>query len=194
MKFLSIDLETTSLNPLHGVILELACVVFDTKDYLPKPEHESSVLPFYHTFIAHGHAVPCDLDTIDFLTLNNPKLFQNSHHASKHSFDVDIELRQFIYGHFQPDDPILLCSKNPGSFELPWLRRHLPQTASLFHHRLLDPTIAMTFANDKVPPSLKTLAHRLGRVLDTTQHHDALYDARFVGELMCQVLLGQPAI
>src|SRR5690349_12095405 len=50
MKYVSIDLETTGLDPENCVILELAAIIEDTKTQLPREQ-----CPIFHRYVDHGN-------------------------------------------------------------------------------------------------------------------------------------------
>ncbi len=174
MKYLSIDIETTGLNPLQTDILEIGAIVEDTLDPLPREK-----CPSFHCYIWKEN-YNCE----PYAAAMNVRIFTKILELRKSRSPLLITPEEvvptfshFLHKHFGGDD-ITLAGKNLGSFDLRFLEQ-LPEWKSIpnrFRHRTLDPSVLFVdWTLDEAPPSLticKDRAHIKGAVT-----HEALDDA-----------------
>ena len=177
MRYLSIDIETTGLNPQHCQVIDFAAIVDDFSwpaDY-KRPAIQFLVQhPLYHCepYAAGMHAslwkrLAMHLSTFEATT---PEL-------------VGKRLKGFC---IQADiDPlkIVAAGKNFAGFDLRFLKR-LPNFNEevAFHHRCLDPGMLYLLSIDEVPPSTEECLRRAG--LSAEVAHTALADAQTVIQLL----------
>ena len=175
MRYCSLDVESSGLDPARCCLLELACVVEDTEHPLPLAE-----LPCWSCVVAH-RSLPGD-----------PYALALNHYLVERSLSNDDCL--------QPEEvvPALaaflqkqglgranLAGKNVA-FDLGFLAR-LPGwpvgEERLFRHRVLDPAVFFWQpARDACLPDTKTCLERAGLPMLAT--HRALDDARAVIALL----------
>jgi oligoribonuclease len=183
MKYCSIDIETTGLNPERHQILEFGAIVDDLSD--PRPFEE---LPKFHTYIIHDHIVGDP-----FALAMNADILRII--ANRH--DDEYKDLQFYepdrfpqwFGRWLdeqcPGGDVTPAGKNFGSFDLQFLSRISTWEGWVnIGHRTLDPG-SLYFdpkVDDKIP-NLSKCKERAG-LDDTTVDHTAISDAWDV----CQVL------
>lgn len=189
MKYVSIDLETTGLDPDTCDVIEFAAVVDDTL----KPDVPVEQLPHYRRLVrrevyrGEPYALAMHGDLM--------REAANEEHAgciAPEMLHVDFEQWAVEVGILNADrrGKILAAGKNFAGFDLRFLRR-LPSASpwlnamnvkapwdKLFSHRVLDPAMLFTLAEDERPPSLEQCLDRAGFV--KTVSHQALDDARDV--------------
>jgi oligoribonuclease len=171
MKYLSLDIETTGLNPQTDHVLQVAGIVEDTKTKLPREACPSFV--FYNWRESYsGHP---------FALAMNVGIFQRLLHLREINSQLVVpeaslidEITNFTSQHFA--NKILIAGKNVSGFDLPFLKA-LPNGEKLkTHYRVVDPSMLfIDFATDELPPDLKTCKERSG--LSGHVAHDALDDA-----------------
>lgn len=196
MKYVSIDLETTGLDPSSCDILEFAAVIDDTL----KPEVPVEHLPCFRALVVAEsyHGEPCALAM-------HPGLFREIAAAGDQAlphrstdglaqhvkwtlgpgdlftlFDQWLEESGIYYPHLDTvaRAKILVAGKNFAGFDMRFLRRMGPLWDRTFSHRVLDPAMLFVQAEDERPPSLEQCLDRAGFV--KTVSHQALDDARDV--------------
>lgn len=173
VKYVSIDIETTGLDPATCDIIEFAAVVADTTQDTPVDE-----LPYFHTYILLETYVgePYGLSM-------HPETFRRiaereKPYAYTRPCDVTPAFKVFLERCGLPDR-VWAAGKNVGSFDLPFIKFAIPGLYSLFRHRVLDPGILyFNPATDKEVPNLATCLVRSGST--HLVGHTALADARAV--------------
>lgn len=159
MKYISIDLETTGLDPKTCQVIEVAMVLEDTENIRPIDE-----LPFFHALIRHSF-VKGEWEAIEM----NWELINEA--SNSHDEDYVWSMaRQWLFERSGPDgERFFLAGKNVGTFDY----RFLPESVQYcFHHRTIDPgSVFMDW--HRGPPSL-------GVLTGTEVKHRALEDARDV--------------
>jgi oligoribonuclease len=182
MKYLSLDLETTGLDPQRDQILMVGAVVEDTEH----PEVLVEELPSFVCFVKHeryeGGAFALGLngwilDIISGRAKNEKKIPIYNEWDSANAvidgnwwvYQFDAWLEQLGMG------KALLAGKNVGSFDYQFLPSRLQKR---FLHRFLDPgSLFIDWTQDK-PMGLDDLKKKFG--INTPVVHDALEDARDV--------------
>lgn len=166
MKYLSLDVETTGLNPLTDQLLQVAMVVEDSDVDMPVEE-----LPYLNVLVRNervqGNAYalgmngailrkisgqdPTDLTIVDAVALPH-------------------YLEQWLAEQFPQGQRINVAGKNAAGFDI----RFMPELVSRrFRHRVIDPGSVFVDWEKPMLPSL-------GDLLQDTVSHDALEDARDV--------------
>jgi oligoribonuclease len=188
MKYLSLDIETTGLDPQTCDIIEIGAVVDD----LNLPEEESR--PIFHVYVLPNEKV---YHGDPFALSMHPVIFQRIAKREQpfvylHPTEVAHAFEQFIDEHFRGADGnirVTVAGKNVGSFDLPFLRR-LPYwqevIGSKIRHRYFDPG-SMYYSptiDTELPNTEKCLVRaneyrrRSGMpVLNTVVAHTAVDDA-----------------
>lgn len=203
MKYVSVDIETTGLDPQQCVPLELAAVLGDTK-HLPElatlrllivPEDESplldanqwckdnlaglfaelrQVIPDHHTKMV--------IDPVRGGHAN----FWGECRASQVDEALTVWLSRNGFSRDEKDDKyhVNVAGKNVASFDLPFLKHNCPGWGSSvrFRHRVVDPTPFFAREGDEVLPDLGTCLERAG--LASYVSHGALDDALQVHQLI----------
>lgn len=184
MKYASIDIETTGLNPEKCQILSVGVVIEDTNNILPYDE-----IPKLHLVITEKeikgeiYALNLNKDLIslinqyhslslvkqDELAKEKDVVFTSSDFISKRISDFLIE--NDLYGR------ITVAGKNYTGFDLKFLSR-LPNWSFLnIHRRVIDPaTSFMDWQNDTELPDLSLCKQRAG-MDNTIVTHNAVEDA-----------------
>lgn len=170
MKYVSIDIKTTGIDPEKDQILEIGAIIEDTT----KPV-EFKNAPKFHCYIKHERITGSPYA----LQLNNKILKilagkENTDVKIASKEDASYDFKMFIAHHLK--EPFVAAGKNFAGFGLPFLKK-LPNFCVKFHHRVLDPAIYYTnFNKDKVLPSMaECFARATG--LRNFKYHEALDDA-----------------
>lgn len=192
MKYVSIDLETTGLDPSTCDILEFAAVVDDTL----KPEVPVDQLPSFRALVVaksyrgepYALAMHPELfreiaSADKLLPYNAERAFVRSHSWALAPGDLFTLFEQWAVevGVLGPErkGKILVAGKNFAGFDLRFLRENNGvMWDRTFSHRVLDPAMLFTLAEDDKPPSLELCLERAG--FTKTVSHRALDDARDV--------------
>lgn len=169
MRYVSIDLETTGLDPRNDQILQIAAVVEDTqKAYLELEE-----LPRFVCFVKReryfGQAFALQLNSWIFKILAG---VQKTEYPILFPDAARNKLLEFFKAHFG-DEKVVVAGKNAAGFDIPFLRNleYDDEAAPLpFHHRTIDPGSMFIDWSKKTPPALYELT---GKQVS----HDALEDA-----------------
>jgi len=206
MKYLSIDIETTGLDPHDHQILEFAAVLENT---LGTPI-EVDELPYFHCFVLppyHGTNTLSGLPrTANFrmgtdysgtpfaLSLNVgilkiisrymefPNEFPNERFLHPNDVGADFSqwlIDQNVIGPVLTKNKSIVCAgKNFAGFDARFINNWLPNFPKMAH-RTIDPAMLyMDFRLDEIPPSLDTCLERAG--IQSLVTHRALDDARDV--------------
>src|SRR5436190_9940792 len=149
MKYISIDLETTGLDPKKDVILEFAAVIEDTENILPLNE-----LPKLTLFVKHNRLVISPeviyMHKELFTDMVGSKDFVES--TSQLAMQFDIFLSD---NNIKSYNSLIAAGKNFTSFDLQFLNecnffRDIPRR---FSFRTLDPSILFLRKTDDSPPN-----------------------------------------
>jgi len=193
-RYVSIDIETTGLDPDTCQVLEIGAVIDDW-------ETPVAGLPIFHCFIQHeeyrGQPYALFRNSRIFEILASGDYVESSRRV--HSFGIDRtnyflkpkevakRFQEWLKENKIPDnDRITVAGKNFGSFDLQFLKR-LPESdllISRIRHRNIDP--AIFYWNPEIDgsklPDLKTCLERAG--IESTVRHEAVDDARQVIKLI----------
>lgn len=180
MKYLSIDIETTGLNPETCNIIEFGAVLDDTSWWGDCPVSD---LPFFHAYV-----LPTDgiyKGEVYALAMNSEifKRIAEGRQADLFLYEQDLGKQfQNWLNEKQVPEKTAVAGKNFASFDQRFLER-LPKWNVKFSHRSLDP--AMLYFNpleDSAPPSMKVCMQRAGMAGEVA--HTAVADAQVVIELI----------
>jgi oligoribonuclease (3'-5' exoribonuclease) len=176
LRYVSIDIETTGLDPETCQILEIGAVWDDWT----KPIHE---LPVYHRLVSHeeyrGNAYA--------LAMNAPLLKRLSGEREPWFLDseqVADDFAAWLEGcGWDGKTTLTPAGKNFASFDRQFLKR-LPRFEQVvkLHHRTLDPAVLFWRPEDEKLPDSKTCYERAG--LDNKVAHTAVEDALAVVRLV----------
>ena len=169
MKYVSLDCETSGLDPTWCRLLEVAVVIEDTEK--PRPLAD---LPCWQCVIAHSFIA----GQKEALAMND-YLVQRSRRGDDclKPDEVIPQLMDFLSRHVSV--PSTVAGKNVAKLDLPFLRQLPHWQEGLFRGRVLDP--APYFwrpAVDQTLPDMATCLERAGLPMLAT--HRALDDARAV--------------
>lgn len=180
MKYISIDIETTGLDPFVNQILEIGAIFEDTNNILPREQ-----CPQFHVYIDYKHYV-CDA----YAAALNVDIFKKIVQLRKEN-NTDLLVKpervSSLFSKFLITngitDKVIPAGKNFGSFDLQFLNQ-LPNFNNIkIHHRQLDPTIIfVNFETDQVLPDLSACKKLAGLPEQVT--HQALDDAWDVIQLL----------
>ena len=162
MKYLSIDTETTGLDPETCEILSFAAVLEDTN----RPEVPVDDLPYVHVILKHDYikgepyALNMNKDIIEIIKEGKDERLIEPNELDYHLM-VFCE-RNGIEG------KVKVAGKNFSSFDARFLEDSIYRTK--FHHRVLDVgPLFVDFKNDEWLPDLNLCMERAG-VKGTVQH------------------------
>lgn len=192
MKYISIDIETTGLNPETDQILEFGAVIEDTL----QPGVAVEDLPAFRRIIRHDRlsgtplALMMNTDIIHSIAFYTPKDPQFC--TIK---ELTNEFRKFLRVYFKEDNhhhfEFVVAGKNFSSFDLQFLKR-VPEWTRYIQprRRVLDPAILyFDPIKDEVPPSLEECLRRAG--FDGNVRHKAIGDAQDVIRVLRKKFLEQ---
>lgn len=180
MKYLSIDIETTGLDPSVHQILEMAAVLDDTEH----PEIPVTDLPYFRALVL------ADNYTVNpyCAQLHSTGLWQEiMGDATKqlpHTIRVDATNLIYYFTDWlirttKSDESVFAAGKNFGAFDLQFLKKYAKNIGKAeklpFKHRYFDPGCMYYAPGDTEIPSLPTCLSRAG--LAPTNLHTALGDA-----------------
>ena len=185
MKYVSIDLETTGLDPDTCDIVEFGAVIEDTNNQLPLSE-----LPTFHTYILppkwgfyRGEPYALSMHPTIFRRIATKEEGYRYEEPSSlgGSFTVWL-MQQGVIGF--SGERVSVAGKNFDSFDRNFLNK-LPNFSQLvsLHHRSIDPAILYwhPHEDDKLP-GLELCLKRAG--IDKPVTHNAVEDALLVVELV----------
>ena len=166
MKYVSIDIETTGLNPEDCQVVEFAAVIDDLDN--PGPVGDLKV---FHRYINHGY-LHGDWEAI---LMHKDKL----DNIATYGIEPDAlayEFRMFLNKNGL-ENTINVAGKNFNAFDkqflvkLPGFRELIPM-----RHRVIDPAVLYYEAGDTALPNLQTCLDRanIGRSVEHNAANDAI--------------------
>lgn len=185
MNYISIDIETTGLDPELDQVLSIAAVL-DTTELRDLTVTE---LPFFHRMIRHDryHGNPIALAMNAELLRKIGEAGEG--HLTLRTDEVFDTFCLFLREHEWTGMRIVAAGKNFASFDRQFLNRLDWRFKRLFHHRSLDPGSMFVNSGDEVPPSTEECGNR-ANLAKNDKPHDALEDARFVVRLVRAAVTG----
>jgi len=196
MKYLSIDLETTGLDPESSNVIEFAAILDDTAH----PEVPHLDLKCFHCYLAppeggyRGSPVALGMNGAIFKKIGN--ILKSEGAASTYSLGCVLSpdrlgkwFKDWLKEQgFDLKRGITGAGKNFGTFDLQFIKR-LPGMPR-FHHRVLDPAMFYVNALDGEIPSLETCMARAGLIGKI--EHRAIDDAIVVIQLIRRAFENTP--
>lgn len=194
MKFLSIDIETTGLDPHNNQILEFGAVAIDTSCGNAAYVDEFRAV-FIHRYLS-GNPIA--------LTMNKDLIGEINHVLKQKDFEYesynnvkgtniyarDAEEFQKYFDewleHIGFTERLTLAGKNLASFDLKFI-----EAAGIkikYRHRMIDPAILyVDWEKDETLPDLQQCLDRAGMVKSV--QHTSIADAMDVAELVLKKIL-----
>jgi oligoribonuclease len=188
MKYVSLDLETTGLDPINDQVLQLAMVVEDTDKKVPIER-----LPYFECFVFHkriegtAFALSLNRNILEVLAderNHNKKGYElfgreiQVYSSSDYEYVAQGWLRkQMVNQEVYPQ--YIVAGKNVATFDLKFFKTHLKDC---WHRRTIDPGSVFIDWKQDLPLSQSQLCKKFG--VENKCEHDALYDARTVIELL----------
>jgi len=177
MRYLSIDIETTGLNPDTCQILSIAGILEDTENPLDFDE-----IPKFHFYIHNHDGIKGEPYAIilnhGIIKHTYENVFKNNE-ASKSIITLNMlstKIRNFLVDNEVYNENITLAGKNLQAFDLKFLEKHTDFMDNIkFHHRILDPASLYFQKDDRELPSLDKCLERA--MINDVVKHDALSDA-----------------
>lgn len=187
MIYVSIDLETTGLNPETCDTIEFGAVIEDTINLVPLES-----CPVFHTYLLPSLATGTYRGEPYALSMHS-EIFKkiSEENYGEHEFMspacLGINFHNWLLEHNvvkSSNDPITVAGKNFSSFDLQFLKQIVDFFYHIrFNHRYIDP--AMLYWNpieDSRVPNMETCLKRAG--IDKPVLHTAVDDAKLVIELV----------
>ncbi len=171
MKYLSIDIETTGLDPEKCDVLEIACIIEDTETKLPREK-----CPQLNLYIHHDR-YSFEPDALEM----NFKLIERINTVRRTYGDVlpRIDELEGMLSHFLDVygiENITLAGANLEGFDMKFLSKHLPNLLKRFNRRAIEPAhFFVDWEKDEKLPTLQECKKRAGIKGDVA--HNALDDA-----------------
>jgi DNA polymerase III epsilon subunit-like protein len=175
MRVVSIDTETTGLDPLKHRVIEVGAVIFDTEGtervhgnwLIKNPDHE------YMPMSPYCAKLHTENGLWDRFSGKNGDIIGSVTFAMEFSKWLSINNLK---------NPITVAGKNFGSFDLQFLKQ-LPDWSTYIkiRHRTIDPAILFMYPDDAALPSLDECCERAG--IERRTDHTALADAILVADL-----------
>lgn len=188
MRYLSWDIETTGLDPEYSDILEIGCIIEDTKNPLP-----FTAIPKFHCFVYNEmrDGQPIYRGSLAALSMH-AELFNKMQSFDLNNFGFNPPQGLFLHrdnvldylakflreNGLSLDKPITIAGKNFAAFDLQFLKqlRGWGETFKI-HHRYLDPgSLYFNPALDLSIPSLEVCKSR-AQLQYVEVQHNALLDA-----------------
>lgn len=183
-KYLSIDIETTGLNPENCQILEIGAVIDDGTTPIED-------CPTFHCYVDHGLI----LGESFALSMHPTILCRIATHEEGYTYlqpwEVASQFRDFIkqYDLDSENEKVFVAGKNFASFDARFLRKLTNWDKYIkTHHRILDPAALywQPAIDGAQLPDTKTCMERAG--IDGEVAHTAVEDAIVVVRLIRQAI------
>lgn len=174
MRYLSLDIETSSLTPSNGQILSIGAVIVDTEtDYF------ANNLPAFYKEVClekglQGEPIAIKINK-DLITRNLVR--EDNKVQVEDEEALLLEFGLFIKNYFG-EDKVTVAGKNVQGFDIPFIKDKLGLYGLdfyNFHHRVLDIGSLFYLPSDTNIPDLKTCLQRAGITKEIA--HNALEDA-----------------
>ena len=182
--YVSIDIETTGLNPKNCQVLEIGALIDDGTTPIEQ-------CPTFHCYIDYALI----LGEPFAVSMNQAIIRRIATHEEGYTYlsawDVALRFRDFLkeHGLDSENEKIVVAGKNFASFDARFLSKITGWDKHVnIHHRILDPAaLYWRPETDGVElPDLKTCMHRAGLTGEVA--HTALEDAHVVALLIRQAI------
>jgi oligoribonuclease (3'-5' exoribonuclease) len=180
MKYISIDTETTGINPVLDQVLEIGAIVEDTNNPLSfEDSPKFNIILLHDRYQGTPFAINMNKRIWEILAYVPPKgtteftkyctehrivpASEAAHHFNKWLSELGIKGKQVVAG------------KNVAGFDIPFLN-NLPNWKEniKFHHRVIDPgSVMIDWKKDELPPNAEECKKRAG-LFNTEISHNAL--------------------
>lgn len=174
MRYFSLDVETTSLDPQNGAIVQFAIVQDDLDNQAPIDELKSMC-----AWVVDEKTMTWNLSTVHFHRhrlndLMHAYYYDETVTYSELLFDAYCFLKKCGIG---DNEAITVAGKNVASFDLPFIRACIPNWDDCIKisSRVIDPAFSFLRPGDRRLPSLDECLRHNG--FGYTSSHDALGDA-----------------
>ena len=186
MKYISIDIETTGLDPDMHDIVEFGAIIDDLDDDSPSHPifHCYFEPPFNGNFIGSPYALSMHAEKFERIAHPQPGNLIISPKLLGDHFRDWLLVNSFEYNsHGSFKVSIVAAGKNFGSFDLQFLKRksNLLDFVDI-HYRMIDPCILYYEPGDIMLPSMDKCLERAG--IDKTVTHNAVDDAMDIVKLI----------
>lgn len=169
MIYVSIDLETTGLDPNNCQILEIGAVA---------QELGGNEIERFHSILKHDEVYGSTFA----LNMNQRLLKAISEGEGKEPREALDEFVKWVKKFKNSTNNVVVAGKNFAGFDKPFLMAVDGRFRSMFHRRVLDPAILYIKFDDEVAPDLATCLERAGLPNEVT--HNAVEDAAQVRDLI----------
>lgn len=181
MKYISIDIETTGLNPVENDTLEIGAYIEDSNNPLPREQ-----LPCFHVYIwkenYRGNAFALEMNhqilkkILKLKKANDSSLVSSEEVANRFGKFLLDNKSQWPNEKIFNFGPFVVAGKNLAGFDLPFLNQLPGWNQFKFHRRVVDPGILyFDPTQDEVLPDTSLCKKRAG--LSEFVAHEALDDA-----------------
>lgn len=173
LPYVSIDIETTGLDPEKHQILEFAAVYDDWW------MHPVCCLPTFHRLIKHETIIGQPYA----LSMHSELLRKIALATDAPICTIDelaAEFAEWLNNRWPIEKRVTVAGKNFAGFDYQFLKQH--SFDHFFHHRTLDPAMLYWQPEDEVLPDLQTCMKRAG--FDGLVMHTAMDDAFAVVRLL----------
>lgn len=172
MKYVSIDIETTGLDPETCQVLSVGMIVADTENPLPFDEcPKAEIVCNGQDIRGNAFALQMNAQLIDDIA----KGTERDHRDYVHPDNMSMAIKSWLEIHFG-QEKFTIAGKNFGSFDDHFMSKLVYEWDRMRHHRMLDPAPLYTGITDEKLPNLTSCLERAG-LGGPTSHHDALSDA-----------------
>jgi oligoribonuclease (3'-5' exoribonuclease) len=194
LKYCSIDIETTGLDPNEHQIIEFGAIIEDSENpqsYEDSKKYRRIVLARDGKYVFSAYAAMINAELIKTIAqiekngnTNFPSSDKNLTNTALYVDELIEDFKKWLYVNgFQPNErgvlEVVAAGKNFASFDRQFIQATPDfQTDGIrFHHRTLDPATAyVNWSMDKVPPSTDVVKTRAGLKIGESKH-EALADA-----------------
>ena len=185
MKYVSIDIETTGLNPERDDLIEFGAVVDD----LSNPDVPIEDLPTFHCYnildFYQGSAYALSMHPIIFRRIaEKDPAYHYCYNGKIAKVFYDFLDKQDLYKDDQNRLHVNCAGKNFASFDLQFInnKTDINKGKIKLRHRAIDPSVMFMFVDDESVPGTEECLRRAGLPINMT--HTAVEDARDVIRLI----------
>lgn len=183
MKYISIDTETTGIDPNLDQVLEIGAIIEDTNNPMPFEDlPKFNVILLYDRYQGTPFAINMNKRIWEILAYVPPKdTPEHIKYCAKHRI-IPAEQAAHHFSKWLSENGMkgknVIAGKNVAGFDVPFLN-NLPgwKNKVSFHNRVIDPgSVMIDWKNDEFPPNSEECKRR-AILNDDVISHNALYDA-----------------